>query len=389
MLFKRLIRMGLKYNRRKTSIGIFVIVTFSAFLLMLVVGNVFVRTSAQEYVKKQLWPTEIYVEPNSIKTLKELQTHLKDIDGVKWFIYPGDGLEFQQIYYNNKSYYIFLMWCNVEDPTFPNPKFLYEGRFFTSNYENAVIIDSATEKLLEYTGRFNGLGESGTKWDILGINMSVIGVISNPALYGNENYTLQGSTVFNIYVPLHTYEMLFNISKQPQYINVTPAGNGIFVKVKEGYSIKEVASRIRNTFPNVYVFTEESYENATYTQVVIPAITNSVIAFSIVGVIMVWEIRHIKEEIILLKAIGWKSNDIVILFLLKDLTLGLVASFSGFVCMLLLYKFVLGFFNAYIAWFIASLIPLTTLFVIVGTIIFSLPSLIAIYRSNVEKLLRA
>ena len=64
--------MGLKYNRRKTSIGIFVIVTFSAFLLMLVVGNVFVRTSAQEYVKKQLWPTEIYVEPNSIKTLKEL-----------------------------------------------------------------------------------------------------------------------------------------------------------------------------------------------------------------------------------------------------------------------------------------------------------------------------
>ena len=366
-----------------------IIIIFSSFLLILVVGNVFVRTTAQEYVEKMFWPTEIQVMPNNSKTLKELKEHLGEIEGVKWYVYPGSGLELQFIRYNEKNFLIMLGWCNVEDPTFPNPKFLYEGRFFTSNYENAVIINSATKKLLEYTGRFHGLGENGTKWNILGINMSIIGVISSPALYGNENHTLSATNDLYIYVPLHTYEVLFNISKQPQYVNVTPIGSGDFyVRVKEGYSIKEVANRIKNRFPDTAVFTVEGYRENKYSSVVIPSIRSSIIAFAVAGVIMVWEVKHRKDDVFLLKAIGWQRKDIIILFTLKNVLLGIISSIAGICLMLLFYKIILDFLNAYMTWFIISLTPLTMVFVITGTLTFSIPSLLVLYKASVEDILR-
>ena len=381
--------MVLKYNFRKIGVGIMIIVIFSSFLLIFVVGNVFVKTTAQEYVEKMNWPAEILVVPNNSESVPYIEAHLGEIEGVKWYVYPGSGLEFQFINYNGKKFLIMLRWCNVEDPTFPNPKFLYEGRFFSSNYENAVIIDSATEKLLEYTGRFNGLGENGTKWAILGINMSIIGVISSPALYGNENHTLSATNVLYIYVPLYTYEMLFNISKQPQYVNVTPFGLGDFyVRVKAGYSIREVASRIRNRFPNATVLTVEDYRENIYSSIVIPSIRNSIIAFTTAGVIMVWEVRHRKDDIFLLKAIGWQRKDIVILFTLKNILLGIISSIAGICLMLLFYKIFLGFLNAYMVWFILSLTPLTMVFVITGTLTFSIPSLLVLYKASVEDILR-
>ena len=398
MLVKKFLKLSLKYSKRKTSIGITIIILVSAILMMIVVGNVFFRTSSQEYVEGRIWPADIYVSPggqNITESAFEIQAHLGEVDGVKWFVFPGTGIEFQRIYYNwgnyERNYLITLMWCNVEDPVFPHPKFLYEGRFFASNYENSVIIDSATKKLLEYTGKFNGLGENKTVWNILGINMSVIGVISSPALYGNENHTLYMTDVLYIYVPLYTYKMLFNISKQlmrqPQYRDVISWIPDFYVRVKEGYSIEKVANNIKNRFPNAGVITVEEYRESQYNRVVAPQINNSIILFGLVGVIMIWELRYRKKEIFLLEAIGWRRKDIILLFTIRSLLLGVISSIAGLFVMLLYYK-LLNFLNAYIVWFIITLTPLTMIFVILGTIIFSFPTILILYKLNIESILR-
>lgn len=333
MALRKLMHMITKDVKRKYSMAMLILLTYSSLFLGIIITNIYVHTLMDEYIDGHSWPTEIQIygwENHSPEELGDIVDEIRNIDGVKWVVYPGGGIMIDYAFkYNDENYHLEICWCNVEDPTFPHPKFLVEGRFFKSNNENAIIVESIGKKLLEDLKLFRGTGT--TKVQILGVNMTIIGVISSPAIYGAEELLLKGTSIISFYVPLETYLNLVSIARQAPYggsLNVYVSG-GINVKVYENYSVDEVVNKIRKKFPGIELCTVTESERKFHRAVFMSGIRHVILGYLLASVVMVWDVRHRRREIVFLKALGWRVKDILKFFTLRNTFLGFLSAISA------------------------------------------------------------
>jgi len=394
MSLKNLFSMALKDLRRKSSIAVLILLSISSIFLFIILRWNFVRTLADEYFDRKYWPAEIeiywYENESGIPVdLGSIVDDVREIEGVKWVVYPGGGISISYAFnYSGEDYYLEIGWCNVEDPTFPHPKFVVDGRFFKSNEEKSLIIEMPGRKLLEDLGLYHGIG---TKVQILGVNLTIIGVIGNPLYSGREERCLKLTNVISFYVPLNVYLNLTSIALSPPYsgsINVD-VSKKICVKVEEGYSVDEVAEKIREKFPGIEISTVTESERSWLRSATLNYLIQALISYLLSGVIMLWSVKYREKEIFLFKALGWRIKDILKFFTLRAIILGVFSSTIG--PFLLLVTEILPVFaiNLYIIYVILLTLPLLLPTVILTVLIFSLPSIYLVYRLSSGEYIRS
>ena len=403
MQIRYLVRMSVSDLRKLSTIAILILISVSALFITGFYNCTTTYTEADEYFDKQMWPADILIRGSTnVTTIVE---NIKKIDGVKWIVSHGDGITvLNAINYNHKEYSISIGWCNVDDPTFPDPKFLIEGNFFKNNNENAIIIENFGKKLLEDINVTVKVGENGTKIKMFDTLFTIIGVIANPLDIGNEEgYITRLTNIINFYVPLTTYYRLISKFKNPtqhystSYISTEntytlkglylPPGSDIYVKVKEGYSVEKIANKIREMYPTLQIDTIVEYRQRR-TQVAYKTIPFIGASFIFIGLTMVWEVRHRKKEDSTLKAIGWSFKDLSLFYILRDTFLALIATVLSVFYVILMSLTETASINMYqLRLFFLQIIPVIPA-VIVGTLVLSVPSMYIAYRISVEEAIR-
>ncbi len=394
MPWKGLLSMAMKDLKRKVNIAILVLLSISFIFLFIIVRANFIHTLSDEYWFRKDWPAEIeiywYENESGIPVdLGSIVDDVREIEGVKWVVYPGGGISISYAFnYSGEDYYLEIGWCNVEDPTFPHPKFVVDGRFFKSNEEKSLIIEMPGRKLLEDLGLYHGIG---TKVQILGVNLTIIGVIGNPMLYGGEEQYLKLTNVINFYVPLDVYLNLTSIALSPPYIGSINVDvlKTICVKVEEGYSVDEVAEKIREKFPGIEISTVTESERSWLRSVTFESLIQALISYLLSGIMMMWSVRYDKKKIFLLKALGWRVRDILGFFTLRNVILGVFSAVVGTFLTLVVGILPAPYINLYIVYTILLPLPLLLPMVILVVLVFSLPSIYLIYRLSSGEYIRS
>jgi len=382
--------------RRKSSIAVFILLIVSSFFVSIVIRNLIIYTEADEYWDLQMWPTEIIVHPlGDVEDFPVIEEAIREIEGVKWTVYPAKIYFSGKFRYQNRSYYLELSWCNVEDITFPHPKFIVRGRFFESNYENSVIIESIGEQLLKDIGEYKGIGENKTMLDLGVASLPIVGVITNQLMNGREEAYLDLTDIIAVYAPLGTYLKLYKAISQ---LNFTERAElkvdfeyAINVKVKEGYDIDMVANRIKSKYPHgVVVETVTEYEKSYHELLVESTLYPTLIGYILSVFIMIWEIRRKTNEISLLKVLGWRRNDILKFFIMRYTIFGIISSILGLSISLLLSSLIMfSIPNLYMIYlFFVVMLPIQICIATSLTVISSLPAIIKAYNVSAEKVLR-
>jgi len=410
MQFKYVGKISVRDLRKKSTIAILLLISISALFINAIYSNIYVYSASDEYFDKQQWPTEIIVgglDRFSNENLTKIVEGIKEIDGVKWIVVHGDGiLILDAIEYKEKNFTIIVEWCNVDDPTFPSPKFLVEGNFFKNNNEDAIILENFGKQLLEDIKVPVVVGSNGTKLEIGGIPLTIAGIVGNPLTIGNEEgYITRLTNVIYFYVPLLTYYRLISalFKKPPQSLQslryekssntytvkglFLPPGNTVYVKVKEGYSVENVADKIRKKYPDLWVSTYTEYRHWC-TQHMLSDIPVVIGIFIFVSLVMVWETRYRKKDIATLKALGWTFKDTAFFFTLRNIWLALIASILSSICVIAMAWLELFSINWYQINLYLSRVPPITPIVIAGTLLFSLPSMYFVYKASVEEAVR-
>jgi len=386
--------MALKDLRRKSSIAVLILLSISSIFLFIILRWNFVHTLADEYFDRKYWPAEIeidwYENESGIPVdLGSIVDDIREIEGVKWVVYPGGGVSISYAFnYSGKDYYLEISWCNVEDPTFPHPKFVVDGRFFKSNDEHALIIEMPGRKLLEDLGLYHGIG---TKVQILGVNLTIIGVIGNPLYSGREEQYLKLTNTINFYVPLNVYLNLTSIALGPPYIGSinVDVSKRICVRVEEGYSVDEVAEKIEERFPGIRMSTITESERSWLRSVTLDCLIQALISYLLSGIMMMWSVRYDKKKIFLLKALGWRVRDILGFFTLRNVILGVFSAVVGTFLTLVVGILPAPYINLYIVYTILLPLPLLLPMVILAVLIFSLPSIYLVYRLSSGEYIRS
>ena len=394
MPWKSLLSMAMKDLKRKVNIAILVLLSISFIFLFIIVRANFIHTLSDEYWYRKDWPAEIeiywYENESGIPVdLGSIVDDVREIEGVKWVVYPGGGISISYAFnYSGEDYYLEIGWCNVEDPTFPHPKFVVDGRFFKSNEEKSLIIEMLGKKLLEDLGLYHGIG---TRVQILGVNLTIIGVIGNPMLYGGEEQYLKLTNVINFYVPLDVYLNLTSIALSPPYIGSINVDvlKTICVKVEEGYSVDEVAEKIRERFPGIEISTVTESERSWLRSVTFESLIQALISYLLSGIMMMWSVRYDKKKIFLLKALGWRVRDILGFFTLRNVILGVFSAVVGTFLTLVVGILPAPYINLYIVYTILLPLPLLLPMVILAVLIFSLPSIYLVYRLSSGEYIRS
>jgi len=394
MPLRSLLVMALNDLKRKANIAILILLSISSIFLFIIVRWNFTHTLADEYSDRQDWPAEIeiykYVNESGDRVdLGSIVDDVREIEGVKWVVYPGGGIWIDDAFnYHGKNYSLLIGWCNVEDPMFPHPKFIVEGRFFKLNDENAVIIDMIARKLLEDLGLFHGIG---TKVQILGENLTIIGVVGNPMLYGGEEQHLKLTDTIYFYVPLNTYLNLTSIALSPPYINSINVFvlKEIYVKVDESYSVDEVAREIRERFPGIGMLVVTESKRSLLRSITLESLIQGLIFYLLSGMVMLWSVRYEKKEIFLLKALGWRVRDILRFFTLRNVILGIFSAVIGTFLALVVGILPTPYINLYIIYTILLPFPFLLPMVVSAVLIFSLPSIYWIYRVSSGEYIRS
>lgn len=390
---RKLLSMALKDLKRKSSIAVMILLSISSTFLFIILRWNFIYTLSDEYFDRKYWPAEIEIyngyenESGVPIDLGSIVDDIRGIEGVKWVVYPGGGISIgYALNYSGKNYYLVIHWCNVEDPTFPHPKFMVEGRFFRSNEEKALIIEMPGKKLLEDLGLYQGIG---TKVQMLGVNLTIIGVIGNPLFHGYEKKYLELTNDIDFYVPLNTYLNLTSIALSPPYVGSLNVDviKTIYVRVKEGYSVNEVAEKIREKFPGIGISTVED-ERSWLRSATLQFLIQALVSYLLCGAVMLWSVKYREKEIFLFKALGWRITDILKFFAVRSVILGLFSSIIG--PFLLLVTEILPVFaiNLYIIYVILLTVPLLIPTVVLVVFIFSLPSIYLVYRLSSGEYLR-
>ncbi|MHA1616159.1 MAG: hypothetical protein ACTSX9_02505 [Candidatus Njordarchaeales archaeon] len=212
MTMLRLWRFAIKDLKRKASIAIIILFLIPSWSILANVSQLFVETPDEKYIWELQWPADIEAGMKNASETPILLKKLKEIEGIKWYVYPSEIDLWNWLSYEERNYSLCVHWCNVDDPTFPSPEFLIEGRFFRSNYERTVIIENIGLQLLKDLGLYKGLGENRTIICLRAFNpienvtvvfnLTLIGVIANPATIGEEELHLRLSNTINIFLSL-------------------------------------------------------------------------------------------------------------------------------------------------------------------------------------------
>jgi len=399
---KCLVKFSIKDLKKKSTVVILILVAVNALLISALYRNLFIHSIADEYYEGKLWPTEIIVNPsnsNSNYTPAELAEAIKKIEGVSWLVVNGDGFfAFDAFYYKGKSYSLILSWCNVKNPTFPNPKFLVEGKFFGQNNEDAIIIESYGQMLLKNIGLNATIG---AKISFLDMRFTLEGVIANPLEAGREESVLALTNVLHFYVPLETYYRLiscyynesvcgFEISQHQITISglVTPPGDTIYVKVAKGYSVKDIANKIKEISPEATVRTIVDAKKAEKQYTLSSALSMILPLFVFISLLLVWEARHRKNEIAIFKSLGWQFKDLLYFFIIRNVILSLIASLLGFFFILLWSEIVMFGINWYLVEYHLQPCLISIPIVVATTLLSSAPALYFVYREGIETAIR-
>ncbi|MGQ4833902.1 MAG: hypothetical protein ACP6IS_08390 [Candidatus Asgardarchaeia archaeon] len=392
MNIRKVFKALLKKLIRKRSIFIVLLLIFSTNNLTAYLFGQAVYSYVNEYSTAREWPTEIIVYRNGPGNLSNVVEKINNIDGVKWFVYPGGGVYiFDAFNYNEMKYTLQIMWCNVSDPTFPHPKYLVEGRFFKNNYENAVIVETIGRRLFEHLGIFKEYEKSILNLSIFGFNVSLtfVGAVSSILIEGREDYYLRVSNTIFLYVPINVYYELYNETKILCVTTrkIVPGPQLMYVKVKDGYNINEVIKEIKNLDPTVGVASvNDAKENLEVEYTI--ALVIALILFGVASLVMIWDVVTDKEYISLLKVLGWTKWNVLALYILTYLIYGVLASSLG-----LLVNFLDNFLGAppgprLLNLLLTTFIPLHYSVGISTALIFSIPAIIKVYKVSAESLLR-
>jgi len=351
-----------------------------------------VYSFVNDYHEERMWPAEIEILPSETLTnysyLDYVAEHVNEIEGVKWSVYPGGGILVSNMFsYNDESYYLFIMWCNVDDLTFPNQKYLIEGRLFDSNNESSIIVENMVKRLLEKLNIYHGIGKNKTTLQILDFNLTLVGVIADPRTVNVEDYYLQLGNTLYAWVPLDTYMALvqktYNLTS-----GIALASSTIYVKVKEGFDVEDVAKRICMRFTQIKVRTYKDYKSFILIQYLQMFFMFGLVPLMLFGLTIFWDINHNAYKIALLKALGWKRRDVAKYLLLKYGFSGALAGAIGMILSIIPIPFIL-FANTYVLFLFIGYFPIQIILMAILTVIFALPAIYKAYNMSTEALLRS
>ncbi|MHA1471147.1 MAG: ABC transporter permease [Candidatus Asgardarchaeia archaeon] len=382
-------RIIMKEMKRKTTIVVFILLSISSYHVLAFFSSQVVYSFVNDYHEERMWPAEIEILPSETLTnysyLDYVAEHVNEIGGVKWSVYPGGGILVSNMFsYNDESYYLFIMWCNVDDLTFPNQKYLIEGRLFDSNNESSIIVENMAKRLLEKLNMYHGMGKNKTTLQILDFNLTLVGVIADPRTVNVEDYYLQLGNTFYAWVPLDTYMALvqktYNLTS-----GIASASSTIYVKVKEGFDVEDVAKRIRMRFTQIEVKTYKDYKSFILMQYLQMFFMFGLVPLVLFGLTIFWDINHNAYKIALLKALGWKRRDVAKYLLLKYGFSGALAGAIGMILSIIPIPFIL-FANTYVLILFLGYFPIQIIMMSILTVIFALPAVYKAYNMSTEVL---
>jgi len=259
LLLLKIASLSLKDCRRKISIAILILLTVSSIFVSAFVVENLIDTIDKQYSVDENYPWDISIVAwhpygnESLGNMSLLAELVKDVEGVKYVIYPDIIFYEGWIRYKHKSYFLAIHGVNISDPIFPRPRYLIAGEFFSSNNESAVIMNNVGVKLLEKVGLFRGLGDNKTFLDLgpPGGNSSfefvLKGIVGIPGDVGDEEDVLKLTNGIDIYIPIGKYNELFKVYKRSGSLRLhwLPA---IDIVVKDKDKTKEIATKIKNKF---------------------------------------------------------------------------------------------------------------------------------------------
>jgi len=381
---KQFLKLSLKEIRRKRVIvGLLLILIVPSFLFCILLSQIFLFRLSEEYSSRIAWPGEIMVSNITEQDVAPIE----EVDGVRYVVFPG-WIDLFGLEYFNRSYVVTILWYNVEDPTTLHPKFLIKGELPKSNNECSVVLDSIAAALFEEIGFGCDIGE---KIIILGKEFEVKGIVGSPFVRGGEKKTLiTGGNVVFIFVPLGVFKELAFIARNDlEYSQVAEPVDLAYVRVEDFSSVDEVANNIRKVVPrgaHVSTMVEEKKEYIRWVYVTnLPVILT---CYIMAGVLMLWEVKHAKKQILTLKSLGWERERILKLLVTRNSILGFLSSVIGWVFIVNFIIFSLRYVNLYLLMNLFLAFPMVFVFSVSATLIFSIPSIIRVYKLNVEEALK-
>ena len=408
----RLWRFAIKDLKRRASIAIIILFLIPSYFILSGVSQFFVETLDEKYLWGLVWPADIEAGMKNVSETPILLEKLKEIDGIKWYVYPSEITLSNWLSYEGRNYTLSVRWCNVDDPTFPSPEFLIEGRFFKSNYERAAIIDNIGLQLLKDLRLYKGLGENGTIMCLRAfnpienitvvLNLTLIGVIASPTTIGQEEtYLREHTNTILIFLPLATYLDFFNrtfLGGRYSAADFRPGNMDwewhffptVSIKVKESYDIEKVAEDIRQSVPGVVVMTRTETKKASAIRLLYKLSIVLAISYALLASIIILDIRINQSQISMLKVFGWQRSHIVKWFMFKYLIIGILDSFLVVIFPGQIIGLLLGFpFTWYSLYIYLVHLPYYLAFMILASLLLGLPATIMGYRIGAESAIRS
>jgi len=382
---KNCLRLSARDLRRKGTIGVLAILSLSSFFVYLALWqSPMFHALHMEYESMQEWAVELHLArlyPLKSGFLEEEIEEIENIEGVEWVVYPGGIFAYDVITCEGRNYTALIMWCNVEASTPPLFRFLIKGSFFGESNEPSVVVDSVAIASLKKAGIDIDLG---TKLKMFGRNMTIIGIIGNPLLLGNEESYLKRSSVVFFYVPLRLYAEMVPLAESAEYAQTSWVDYTAYVKLNNRGLIDNVVEEIEEKISGVEIDTvidhEQRLSQMSFMTYQIPAI----VCYLIAGLVMIWDARFRRQHISTFRALGWRRIDVLRYFSIRNIVLGATSGFVGWLGSVIFVVVLLELLNLYVstlAFFELGFGLATSIFV---TFLFSIPSIAISYKTGLE-----
>jgi putative ABC transport system permease protein len=303
-----------------------------------VTGLVSITQGLQEEISGQLemfGPTNLMIMPGSIEmgagimsesfSWRELET-IEKISNVD-FVSPIIGSKMCEYSVKGKTYFAYIYGSTADYfYIFQNPE-VVEGRAFTRN-DNAVAVvgsglahpNDEDEPIIEVGDRIKiKVSVQGEEKEL---SLRVVGILDE------VGGTFGQSDDQSMIIPLRTCQQLFEVGGELDYIGV---------KVNTIEKIDEVINRIEDKLgDSITVMSSESIQQMVGDVLgTVEAVLSGIAAISLivagVGIIntMTISVMERTREIGILKAIGVKSRDVLLMFLSDAMVTGLVGGIIG------------------------------------------------------------
>ena len=333
---------------------------------------------------------------------------IREVYGVEWVGWPWKVTYMPRNSTMNYYWYDFI-WCNVSDPVFPKPKYVVEGRFFSSNNEKAVLLDRQAFLYFKKINKISKVGDeiklvfkyvfpdNGTEI-IADFEYTVVGVVSSPSMDALGASVIE-KTGFagNIILPIETFmsfleELYVKFFKRGVYdlFTLVPI---ILVKVKKDFDIDTIAADIKEAVMERYPWIGitltimENHWRSYIAREFQKTLVFIIVSFVFIASILYWDVGTRRRLISQLRIMGWKRIHVVLFFILRYVILASLGSFIGAI-VVTMFIVSLGVNPLYFFYIIVTYYPVVALVYIAITLLFSLPALIRAYSLNPERVIR-